>query len=143
MHREYIKNAFAVSVTAARENPVTENDFFAIVVKSGTINKQPLLVRLLNGPAAETTRHLLHVFLRVTAIDAQRMQLHQLARVIFVEATVDSGGLFAFGRIRTRHARPPVVEVEEHRRRVRGGAEQIAKTTHRKWPNRFAIECRQ
>src|SRR5438128_7611074 len=110
-------------------------------MKSGTINKQSLLVRFLNRPTRKATRDFLHVLLRITAVDAERMQLHQLARVIFVEATVDPGGLVAFGWIRTRHARAPVVEIEKHRRRVRGGAEQIAKASHRKRPNRLSIEC--
>src|SRR2546429_4778018 len=69
------------------------------------------------------------------------MQLHQLAGVIFVEATVDPGGLVAFGWIRTRHARAPVVEIEKHRRRVRGGAEQIAKASQRVRANCLSIEC--
>src|SRR5947208_17160700 len=69
------------------------------------------------------------------------MQLHQLARVIFIEATVDSGELVAFGWIRTRHARAPVVEIEKHRRRVRGGAEQIAKASQGVRANRLSIKC--
>src|SRR5437867_5531042 len=39
-----------------------------------------------NRPSGKTPRYFLHIFLRIPAIDAQRVQLHQLARVIFIDA---------------------------------------------------------
>ena len=39
-----------------------------------------------DGPTREAARDFLHVLLRVTAVDAEGMQLHQLACVIFVDA---------------------------------------------------------
>ena len=43
--------------------------------------------RLEDGPTGKAARDFLHIFLRVTTIDAERVQLHQLARVVFVDAT--------------------------------------------------------
>ena len=37
-------------------------------------------------PARETARNFLHVLLRVTAINAERVQFHQFARVVFIDA---------------------------------------------------------
>ena len=45
------------------------------------------LTWIVNRPPGERTRHFGHVFLRVAAIDAQRVQLHQLAAVVFVQST--------------------------------------------------------
>ena len=109
-------------------------------MQSGTIKKQTLLVWLLNCPSRKATRDFLHVFLRVTAVDAERVQLHQLARIVFVEAAVDASRFVSFCRIRTGHAGSPIVEIEKHRRRVCGRAEQISKATHGKGPYRFAVE---
>ena len=39
-----------------------------------------------DSPAGEDLRELLHVLLRVAAVDAERVQLEQLACVVFVEA---------------------------------------------------------
>ena len=38
-----------------------------------------------DGPAGEDLRELLHVLLRVAAVDAERVQLEQLARVVLVQ----------------------------------------------------------
>src|SRR5215204_1317398 len=42
--------------------------------------------RLKNGPTGKASRHFLHVFLCVTAIDAECVQFHQLTRVVFIDA---------------------------------------------------------
>ena len=39
-----------------------------------------------DGPASETTRNFLHVFLCVAAVNAERVQLHQFARVVLIDA---------------------------------------------------------
>src|SRR5688572_6474770 len=41
--------------------------------------------RLKDGPTSKTTSDFLHVFLCVAAIDAERVQLHQLSRIVFVD----------------------------------------------------------
>src|SRR5260370_41586139 len=111
MRRQNVQHSLAVGDAATGKNSVTEYDLFTVIVQTGTAEKQSLLVRLLNRPSGKATRDLLNVILRVAAVHTQRMQLHQLPRVVFVESAVNSGG-FAFGcRIGPRHARPPVVEI--------------------------------
>src|SRR2546421_5598956 len=143
MRCQNVQHAFTVRDAAARQNLVTEDDFLAVVMQSRTIEKQALLVWLLDGPTAEATRDFLYVLLRVSAIDTERVQLHQLAGIIFIKAAVRPCRFVSLCRIRTRHARSPVVEIKKHCRRVRGRAEQISKTRQRKRPDRFAIESRE
>src|SRR5262249_57010363 len=104
---------------AAAENLVAEHECVTVIVQSRTMEKHSLLVRLLNGPTRATGRDVLNIALRVTAIDAEGAQLHQLARVGFIQTAVDSRGLGVSRRIRTWHARAPAVDVEEHPRRLR------------------------
>jgi hypothetical protein len=66
--------------------------------------------------AGEHARQLLHVGLRVAAAHAQRVQLHQLARVVLVDAVA-------------RVLR--VVQVAQHGRVVQRGAEQVAEPAER------------
>ena len=91
----------------------------------------------------ETAGDLLYILLRITTINAERVQLQQFARVVFIKTAIDTGRLVPSGGIRTRHARSPVVEIEKHRRRMRRGAEQVAETAQGEGTNRFAIECSQ
>src|SRR5262245_23480772 len=139
MRRENVEDSLAIRDATAGKNLVTEDNFLTVIMQSGPIQKQSLLVRLLNGPAAEASRYFLHILLRVSAVDSERMQFHQLARVVFVQTSVYSRRFVAFRRIRTRNARSPVVEIEEHCRRMRRRAQQIAKARERERPNRFAI----
>ena len=39
-----------------------------------------------DGPTRETARDFLHVLLRIAAVDAERVQLHQLTRIVFINA---------------------------------------------------------
>ena len=41
-------------------------------------------IAAVDGPAGERARDLDHVLLRIAAVDAERVQLHQLARVVLV-----------------------------------------------------------
>src|SRR6185369_12853165 len=50
------------------------------------IHGRSATARLKDGPASKAARYFLHVFLCVTAIDAECVQLHQLARVVFIDA---------------------------------------------------------
>ena len=49
------------------------------------------LTRIVNRPAGERTRHLGHVLLRVAAVHAERVQLHQLAAVVLVQSLSAAG----------------------------------------------------
>src|SRR5208282_6026919 len=86
-------------------------------------------------PSGQNMRERDHVGLRVAAVDAQRMQFHQLARVVLVysfELALRAG---AAGRRVL-----PVVEVEKHRRMMRGRAQERAELAHRVRPNRSLLE---
>ena len=92
-----------------------------------------------DGPAGEGARHLDDVVLRVAAVDAQGVQLHQLAGVVLVQAALALGRRLGgaprphplhFVVHRRRHVRRGgrlrVVEVEEHRGVAGGRLEQPA-----------------
>src|SRR5207237_10798631 len=103
MRCQNVQHAFAVRDSAAGQNFVTEHDFLTVIMQSRPIEKETLLVWLLNGPATEATRDFLYVLLCVSAVDAERMQLHQPARIIFLEAAVDRSRVFSLSRLRPGH----------------------------------------
>ena len=110
----------------------------------GSNLKPPPCRGLLDRPAGERARHLGDVLLRVAAVDAERVQLHQLARVVLVQPArrawrcrrAGIAGMAGVERRRRRAHRGracgrsvgahPVVEIEEHRRALRRRLEQIA-----------------
>src|SRR5438093_12148258 len=75
--------------TAARRNPIAQDRFLTGIVNPWLEIELRFALQPSNSPASEATRDFLHVFLRVTAVDAQRVEFHQLARVLLVE-TVSS-----------------------------------------------------
>ena len=122
---------------------MAQNDLFALIVQARPVKKQPLLIWLLNRPTGEATRDLLHVFLRVAAVHAHRVQLHQLARVVLIQTTIDPGRFILGRRIWACNTRPPVVQIEQHRGRMRGRAQQVAESSEREGANCVAIKARQ
>src|SRR5208282_3138666 len=76
-----------------------------------------------------------YVSLRVSAVHAQRMQFHQLARVVLVYSLELALRAGAAGR-----SVLPVVQVEEHRRMMRRRAEDRAELAQRMRPNRSLLE---
>ena len=96
--------------------------------------------RSTDGPAGENLRELLHVLLRVAAVDAERVQLEQLARVVFVQpallATCPAAGLRA---ARARADRLEVVEVDEHRRMLRRREHHVFEAAEHVRPDRLAL----
>src|SRR6266849_8565821 len=101
---------------------------------------QPLLHHQLlwayDSPSRENMGERDHVLLRVTAIDAERVKLHQLARVVFVDALE----LAVLSR-RVGRGVLPIVEVEEHPWMLRGGPKQVAEAAHRMRPDRLFLVC--
>src|SRR5208282_4097573 len=87
------------------------------------------------SPSGQNVREGDYVGLRVAAVDAQRMQFHQLARVVLVDPFEIALRAGAAGR-----SVLPVVEVEKHRRMMRGRAKQRAELAHRMRPNRSLLE---
>src|SRR5579871_470502 len=89
-----------------------------------------------DAPSGQDMRERRDVGLGVAAVDPQRVQLHQLARVIFVdsfEATARAGSV--------RRRVLPVVEIEQHRRMPGSGTQQIAKAAEDMGANRVLFEC--
>ena len=106
-------------------------------------------LRPVDCPASEDARHLGHVGLRVAAIDAQRVQLHQLARVVFIQALRRLALVHSAARNRpsSRARRAEriradalgVVEIEQHGRAVRHGFKQVFKFAQRVRANHVAL----
>src|SRR6185503_16750 len=144
MMREYVEHHQSVFHTTTGRNLVPENSLLAVVMRAhveeerssspahriahscialtvarhGRIQSGSAATRLEDSPTGKTTRHFLHVFLRVTTIDSERVQFHQLARVVFV----DTASLLLRSKttsicIRTDALK--VVEVKQHRRTLR------------------------
>src|ERR1051325_25745 len=86
MARENIENHLAVLFAAARRNLMAEHHLFAIVVHPRAEDELAAPARLIYGPTREAAGDFLHVLLSVAAFDPQRVKLHQLARVVLVDA---------------------------------------------------------
>ena len=151
--RQHVQDAFALFLAAAFREIRAEDHLLARVVHLGTEQEAAAHARLIDRPARERARDLDDVLLGVAAVDAERVQLHQLTRVVFVEPSLRA--LLRLARLEPLHelasllgpqtgiVQPAlhlradddrgvrrgalkVVEVEQHRRAVRGRAEQIA-----------------
>ena len=81
----------------------------------------------------EDPRRLAHVVLAVAGVDADGVQLEQLAAVVLVDAGDDAAALVHVGAVRV------VVEEEQHRR-VRGhGAQQVAEAAEHEGTDRLPL----
>ena len=107
--------------------------------------------RALNAPAGEDARDCDDVLLGVSAVDAERVQLEQLARVVLVDACRLAPPIFRH----FVHSEPPpskeraerarregtrrdtlrIVEVEQHRRTFGCRDEQVLEAAQRAWPD--------
>ncbi len=83
MMHEQIDDLLAV-LHSARVNLFAEHNFRIGVVQTIVKFEIGVLPRFLDGPTGEAARHFRDVFLRVAAVDTERMEFHQLASVIFV-----------------------------------------------------------
>ena len=90
------------------------------------------------------TRHFPYVLLRVAAIDAQGVEFHQLARIVFVQAAAFRlrAQAFCLGRRVGRDAQP-IIQIEEHGRTLRGGGEQLGEISQSMGPDRIVLEGSQ
>src|SRR5687767_4124851 len=96
--------------------------FFALIVHEGVKLEAAATARIPYGPAGEASGDFSDVLLRVAAIHTERVQLHQLARVILVEAAPSFPTA-----IDLRIDRLPVVEVEQHGGMLGGGEHHVFK----------------
>src|SRR5689334_15294762 len=112
--REQVQHLQAVLFTSHRGDRLAEDDLLFSIVPRGVELEFSELLRIVNRPPRERPRNRDDVGLRVTAVDAEGMELHQLAAVVLVQAwTLDSAGHW---NVIARRLRLPVVEIEEHRR---------------------------
>src|SRR5262249_37252336 len=123
MRRKKVEYLLAVLDATPRGDFDSEDALGASVVRERMELERSVLLRLSNAPPGEAPGHLAHVDLGVAAVDPECVKLEQFAGVVFVEPE-----LAALGRGEALAGRGPVVEVEEHRRVVGHGAEEISKT---------------
>src|SRR5262245_52648598 len=85
MRREDVEHLLAVGLPAARFDQVSEHDLLSRIVDTRLEDEAAALTGIGNRPAREGTRDFRHVLLRIPAVDAERVQLHQLAAVVLVQ----------------------------------------------------------
>ena len=88
MRGQNIQHFFTIVHATAGWNDVAEYNFLAFIVQLVVVEKAASFARLENGPAGEAARHLRYILLRITAVHAERVQLHQLAAVVFIQAAL-------------------------------------------------------
>ena len=128
---EQAQHALAVVLAAARGQPRAEHGLVAAVVHARPEDETGVVARTLDRPAGERARHLGDVRLRVAAVHAERVQLHQLARVVLVQPRLPATLGAPRGHGEVRPGGEPVVQVEEHRRMARAGADEVGKAAQR------------
>src|SRR5258707_11901812 len=121
----------------------------ARLVSAIAVSEATAALRLVNAPTGTDFGQFGHVFLRVAAINTQRVQLHDFARIVFVQPTgpvlllfvallllpprksavVETApGTLAWpinGQLRIRPHALPVVQVEQHGRALRRAYQQV------------------
>ncbi len=75
---------------------MAQHQLLALVVQFIVEEKPAALAGFENRPAGEAARHFGDVVLRVAAVHAERVQLHQLAPVVLVQAALHLAE-FVFG----------------------------------------------
>ena len=136
---------------------MAEHDLDALVVDARLEAESAALLRSIDGPPGERPRDFGDILLRVAAIDAERVQLQQLAPIVLVEPArrllgrrlAPAAGATAARRpgrrARRLGVRPrrigahPVVEIEEHRRTLRRRPEQLSEVAEHMRPDRVAL----
>src|SRR5688500_3222073 len=96
-------------------------------------------VKSADRPPGENLRELLHIQLRVAAVNAERVQLEQLARVVFVQAALLAAAAAGTRSRRARTDRLKVVEIHEHRGMLRRRQHHVGKTAEYVGANRLAF----
>ena len=86
MRREHVEHALALVLAVSGREALAEDDLLARVVHLRPEDEPAALLRTIDGPAGQRARHFDDVFLRVAAVDAERVQFHQLAAVVLVQA---------------------------------------------------------
>ena len=118
---------------AARGDGEPEHLLAALVVLACAEHVAAGGAQVVDAVAGEAARGVDHVRLRVAGVDADRVQLQELAAVVLVDPADRAAALRARRRVQV------VVEVVEHRRVQRHGAEQLAEAAQHVRPHRVAL----
>ena len=117
-----------------------------VIVARGPEQERAALARPIDRPPGEGTRHFGDVLLRVAAVHAERVQLHQLARVVLVEARAvrraEAAPRLVNSAARHHQVRArahPVVEIEEHRGMPCRGQHEVPELAEHVRTNRLAL----
>jgi len=111
-------------ILTRRLNRETQNIFHTHIVQVLLEDKIAEPEMFLDRPAREATREFHHVLLTVTAIDSEGVEFHEFAGVILVRRALMVG---------------LIVEIDQHRRRMRGRPHQVAEGAERVLANHFAV----
>src|SRR5688572_4806836 len=93
--------------------------------RSGIAKAGTAALESADRPSSENLCELQHVLLRVAAVDAERMELQQLARVVFIQPPPATASCSS----RARTDGLEIVEVDEHRRMLRRRQHHILEPT--------------
>src|SRR5262249_48791330 len=85
MPRENIDHPHSVTDPTARRDCVAENRLASAVVHPRTKHKSASLKGSIDCPAGKASSYFLYVLLCITAVDAKRVKLHQLARIVLID----------------------------------------------------------
>src|SRR5215472_6298630 len=132
--RENVERFFSFGL-ASRLQRMPEKDFRAEVVTGtreyGSMVRKFASVGAIDAPSRQNTRQSVYVLLGIAAIDAERVQLHHLARKVLVESlSVTTGGRTSGGCVQC------IVEINEHRRMFCHGKEQVTESAQREGTDR-------
>ena len=131
--REVVEQPVPVVLAAAGGQAEPEDALGPRVVLGRPINELAARAQVVDAPPREAPRRIHHVGLGVAGVDADGVQLHQLAPVVLVDAADDAPAH------RPRHRVQVVVEVEDHGRVLGGGAQQVAEAAEGVWPYGVAL----
>src|SRR5207244_5913071 len=84
--REDVEDGLAVARSAAGRENMSEHDLAPAVMRRRAEDESTALARTVDRPSGEAARHLADVGLRVAAVDAHRVELEELARVVLIGA---------------------------------------------------------
>ncbi len=147
--RKQMQNLHAFRLAVEGEL-MPQGDFLSGLVTARVKGVISALVGPLNVPAGKDLRHLGDVALRVSAVDAEGVEFHQLARVVFIEShRTRFSGLAVHAHLGTprgegmRTDALGLVEIEEHGGALRGCDEKVFKFAHRMRTDDLVLVVRQ
>src|SRR5215212_7315874 len=77
---------------------MSEDEFLPGIVNARIELKTAAHARIVNRPPGQRARHFGDVLLRIAAVDAESVQFHQLAPIVFVETSLRARGALRLGR---------------------------------------------